>query len=130
LVSQGADIHAANDLSVRYASYNGHLNVVKYLVSQGADIHAENDHAVRGASSYEHLDVVAFLVSLGAPTTGLYEFSLRYVTIYMKHYKRREIRTASRIYFWWIQKCYPLSCPSGIRMAYRNLAEYETMCAL
>ena len=53
-------------LSVRYASYNGHLDVVKYLVSQGADIRADNDEAVRWASFNGHLEVVKYLVSQGA----------------------------------------------------------------
>ncbi len=34
-LSNGANIHNQNDYAVRYSSYNGHLDVVKYLVSQG-----------------------------------------------------------------------------------------------
>ena len=130
LVSQGANIHAYNSEAVRLASEKGHLDVVRYLISQGADIHAKDNYAVRSASHNKYFAVVAYLVVQGAPITYLPEFQRRYTTIYMKHYKRREIRAVSRIYFWWIQKCYPLSCPSGIRMAYRNLQAYETMCAL
>jgi len=129
LVFQGVNIHAENDEAVRWASYFGHLDVVRYLLSQGANIHADNDLAVRVASGNGLLEAVAHLVSLGAPTTHISEFHRRYATIYMKHYKRRKIRAASRIYFWWIRRCYPLSHPSGIRMAYWNLQAYETMCS-
>ena len=31
LVEQGADIHAENDQALRVASYNGYLEIVKYL---------------------------------------------------------------------------------------------------
>ena len=129
LVSQGADINANDNYAVRMASHNGHLEIVRYLVSQGADVHANNNSAVQWASLNEYLDVVAYLVSQGASTTHISEFHRQYTTIYMKHYKRREIRATSKIYFWWIRRCYPLSSPSGIRMAYRNLAEYEGLCA-
>ena len=124
-----ADIHADNDAAIQLASYFGHLDVVRYLVSQGANINTDDNYAVRSASWRGHLDVVAYLVFQGASTTHIYGYHCRYTTIYMKHYKRREIRAVSKIYFWWIQKCFPLSCPSGIRMAYRNLAEYEGLCS-
>jgi len=130
LVFQGADIHAEDDYAVRFASQRGHLDVVRYLVSKGADIHARNNAAVRLASQREYPDVVAYLVSQGAPITAISEFQLQYIAIYMKHHKRREIRAESKIYFWWIQRCYQMSSPTGIRMAYRNLAEYESLCEL
>jgi len=139
LVSHGADIHANNDSSVRSTSYNGHLDVVAYLVSQGADIHADNDSSVRSASSNGHLDVVAYLVSQGAPITHLPEFHRRYVSIYLKHYKPYKTRATSRIYFWWIQKCYRILSSkdarkseclgSGIRMCLASLARHEALCA-
>ena len=40
-------IHAEGDHAVHWVARNGHLEVVKYFVSQGADIHADNDLAVR-----------------------------------------------------------------------------------
>ena len=36
LVSLGADIRAQDDLAVRYASWSGNLELVKYLLSLGA----------------------------------------------------------------------------------------------
>ena len=68
LVSLGADIRAAGDYAVRWASENGHLETVKYLVSVGADIRAENDLAVRWASENGHLEIVKYLVSVGEDT--------------------------------------------------------------
>ena len=47
LVEQGANIHANNDYAIRWASENGHLEVVRYLVEKGANIHANNDYAIQ-----------------------------------------------------------------------------------
>ena len=44
-----------------WASYNGHLEFVKYLVEQGADIHAEYDFALKYARKNKHLEVVKYL---------------------------------------------------------------------
>ncbi len=60
------NIHGDTDFSLRFASNNGHLEIVKYLVSQGADIHARTDYALKASTENGHLDVVKYLVSLGA----------------------------------------------------------------
>ena len=65
-VSIGVDIHAQNEYAIRYASRNGHLDVVNYLVSVGANIHAENEYPVRHASVNGYPEVVEYLVSIGA----------------------------------------------------------------
>ena len=57
----GADVHFGNDLALRYASENGHLNVVELLFKYGADVHANNDDALWWASQNSHLDVVKLL---------------------------------------------------------------------
>lgn len=62
LIEQGADIHAHDDYPLINASANGHLDVVKFLVEQGADIHAQNDRALRLASEFGYLEVVNYLV--------------------------------------------------------------------
>ena len=59
------DIHADDDWAVRYASLNGHLEVVKYLVSLGGNIRAQNNQAFRRATRNGHVEVVKYLVSLG-----------------------------------------------------------------
>ncbi len=66
MLSKGADIHARDDWALRLASFNGHLDVVKYLIEQGADIHADNDSALRWASDEGHLEVVKYLTEKGA----------------------------------------------------------------
>ena len=59
----GADVRASNDSAVRYASENGHLEVVKYLVEKcGADVGSSNDYAVRYTSANGHLEVIKYLV--------------------------------------------------------------------
>ena len=59
-------------------------------------------------------------------TISKFEFYCKYRQIYMKHNKPLTEHTASKIYFWWIPKCYDMSKPAGIRMANANLAEFET----
>ena len=66
LHKQGADIHACDELALRWAVRLGHLDVVKYLVEHGADIHVGNDHALRRAAECGHLDVVNFLKEAAA----------------------------------------------------------------
>ena len=45
--------------ATRWASENGHLEVVKYLVSKGSDVTARNNYAVRWASHNGHLELVS-----------------------------------------------------------------------
>jgi len=61
LIKEGADIHADNDSSLRYASENGHVEVVKILLDNGADVHACNDSSLRWASENGHVEVVELL---------------------------------------------------------------------
>jgi ankyrin repeat protein len=42
-----ADIHANNDQALYWASYNGHLAVVKYLIEHGANANTNNCEAFR-----------------------------------------------------------------------------------
>ena len=82
LVSEGANIHTNNDYPLRWASRFGHLDIVKFLVSKGANIHVLYDWALRWASANGHLDVVKFLVSKGADI----DYSLKYGTPKVKKY--------------------------------------------
>ena len=127
LVSEcSADINQDSDIPLHVASLYGHLDVVQYLISQGANIRTINEYAML---SYRNPYIVAYLVSQGAPIFRSTTFQRQYISIYMKHNKPYKTRAASRIYFWWIPKCHEMSAPSGIRMAYRNLAKYESLCA-
>jgi ankyrin repeat protein len=44
------DIHAENDVALRWAAFYDYLDMVKYLVEHGADIHAVDDYALRYAA--------------------------------------------------------------------------------
>jgi len=63
LIEHGADIHADDDYAVRLASKNGHLCVVKKLIKYGANIHAENDFSIVWASANKYFDIVELLTS-------------------------------------------------------------------
>ena len=63
LIKSGADIHANNDRAVRWASYNGYLDIVKYLQKLGAGISTD---ALEEASRNGHLEIVKYLVEFGA----------------------------------------------------------------
>ena len=67
------DPKACDIQAIRWASKNGHLEVVKYLASKevGCDPKANDNMAIRWASENGHLEVVKYLVSLGCdPKTG------------------------------------------------------------
>lgn len=66
LIERGAHIHGYNDYAVRYAAEGGNLDVVKYLVKQGADIHAEDESALILATKAGKLETVKYLVERGA----------------------------------------------------------------
>ena len=65
LIEQGANVSARDDLAIKWAAYNGHLETVKYLVSQGANVSARDDLAIKWAASRGHLETVKYLESLG-----------------------------------------------------------------
>jgi len=66
LLDAGADVHAWDDGALRWASENGHAEVVKLLIDAGADVHALNDYALRMASDRGHAEVVKLLKQHGA----------------------------------------------------------------
>ncbi len=92
LVDSEADVRAANDCALRWASKWGHLSVVKFLVDLGADVRADNDYAIRQAvekgkidcsseqsterASRCHIEVVKYLVEKGAPESYLEKLKL------------------------------------------------------
>ena len=59
MINSDADICANNDYTLRWVSYNGHIEVVKLLLERGANIHA--DDALRWASKNGHIEVTNLL---------------------------------------------------------------------
>jgi len=67
LINEGIfNVHLQDDYALRYASLNGHIDVVKYLIEKGAYVDTMENFALRWASYYGHLDVVKLLVENGA----------------------------------------------------------------
>ena len=60
LLEAGADVHAKNDGPLRLASENGHTEVVKLLLDAGTNFHADNK-ALRWARRKGHTEVVKLL---------------------------------------------------------------------
>jgi len=58
---ENADVGARGNYALRYASENGHLEVVRLLLDKGADVSADDNYALRWASRYGHLEVVRLL---------------------------------------------------------------------
>ena len=66
LIEEGADVHAADDFALRWASKNGHTEAAKVLLEAGADVHMWNDEALRWAARNGHTEVVRLLLDAGA----------------------------------------------------------------
>jgi hypothetical protein len=80
LLEEGANVHAEDDLALRWASYYGYLEVVKTLLKAGADVHADNDYALKWASYYDHLEVVKTLLKAGANVHADNDSALRWAS--------------------------------------------------
>ena len=78
LLRHGVDVHAQKDVALRWASNNGHLEVVKLLFEHGADVHASKDEAFRWASRNGHLEVVKLLLEHGANVHAQKDVALRW----------------------------------------------------
>jgi len=61
LLAAGTDVHARDDLALRWASQNGHVEMVKVLLVAGADVHARDDYALQWASGNDHVEMVKVL---------------------------------------------------------------------
>lgn len=64
LLSDKVDIHTEFDYALRWNAKIGNLGVVKFLVESGADIHAGNDLALKFAKEENHNEVADYLQSI------------------------------------------------------------------
>ncbi len=74
--SKEENMQFVNAPALQSASCGGHLDVVKYLISID-DTNLNLDFAVECASEHGHLDVVKYLVSLGADTRRDNDYAFR-----------------------------------------------------
>ena len=80
LLEQGANIHASDDMALKWASENGYLKTVKLLLEYGADVNSGYNQALRYASKYGHQKIVKFLLKQGADVHANNDLSLVYAS--------------------------------------------------
>jgi hypothetical protein len=151
LVEKGADIHADHELSLIWASAEGHLEIVKFLLEKGAVIDSAIEFAcfgchlelvkflvekganvnfgLRNARFTKHFEIARFLVQKGADRSLLSKKTMRYVSFCEKVENRRRIAAANKIGTWWIPICYDLNRECGKRMMERSWKRVEEMYA-
>ena len=61
LIEEGADPKACDSKALRFAAYNGHLEIVKLLIPV-SDPNACNNYAIRLAARKGHLEIVKLLI--------------------------------------------------------------------
>ena len=71
LVELGADVHTYNDYPLSEASGKGHLELLKYLVEKEVDIHVNDDDALKQASMFGSLEMVKYLIEHGVSIHAL-----------------------------------------------------------
>ena len=72
--------YANDDDALRWASENGHVEIVKLLLKRGANVHAENDYALRWASVNGHIKVIELLLNNGADVHADYGYAIRWAS--------------------------------------------------
>jgi len=80
LLKHGANVHIGNDWALKEASINGHLEVVRLLIRYGANVHASGDWALKEACTNGHLKVVKFLIKHGADVHAANTFALKWAS--------------------------------------------------
>ena len=60
-INAGADIHAEDDVVLRWASSRGYFEIVKVLLDAGADVHVMDAWSLHWASKEGHIKVVKLL---------------------------------------------------------------------
>lgn len=69
LLDAGADVHAGDDMALRWAAESGCLEAVKILLDAGADVHAGKDQALCSAANRGNTKIIKMLLDAGADTS-------------------------------------------------------------
>ena len=77
LLDAGADVHAGDDMALRWAAESGCLEAVKILLAvrthegqdAGADVHAGKDQALCSAANRGNTKIIKMLLDAGADTS-------------------------------------------------------------
>ncbi len=62
----GANVHAHEDVALRWAAEHGYIDIVQILLDGGADVHARDDRAFISATQGQHIEVAELLLKYGA----------------------------------------------------------------
>jgi ankyrin repeat protein len=81
LLDEGANIHAWNDLALKWAAKYGHTETVRLLLDRGADIHAYHDEALKWAATHGYTKTVKLLLDRGANIHAWDDEALRWATL-------------------------------------------------
>lgn len=65
-LSKGIDVHSGDDAAICWASYGGHLEIVKMLVARGASVRAQGSYPARIARERNHTETFQYLLENGA----------------------------------------------------------------
>ena len=74
-------ITSNKNYSIRFASKNGHYEIVKFLLENNADIHTDDDYPIRIASQKGHLKVVELLIEKNANIHALNGYALQWADV-------------------------------------------------
>ena len=66
LINQKININICDNYAIRWASANGHLEIVKLLIKNGADVTDCDNYAIIRVSQYGYLEIVKLLIKNGA----------------------------------------------------------------
>jgi ankyrin repeat protein len=66
LIEHGANVREVEDYSLRYASRNGHNDIVKLLLLHGANVHAFDDESLLYSRINRHVEIFKILLDNGA----------------------------------------------------------------
>jgi len=80
LLEEGADIHIDEELTLKWASENGHLEIVELMIEHVANIHARRECALKWASNNGHFEIVKLLLEHGANVHAVEDCALRWAS--------------------------------------------------